>query len=77
VIVESDCLQLIDACNGSDLWGPYTSILADCFHISQCHGMITFQHCPRMVNKVAHNLQGFVFSLIELFPGMMIHLVKL
>jgi hypothetical protein len=31
VIVESDCLELIDACNDADLWGPYTTILADSF----------------------------------------------
>jgi ribonuclease HI len=62
VIVESDCLQLIDACNGADLWGPYTSILADCFQISQRHGVITFQYCPREVNKVAYNLARFCFQ---------------
>jgi hypothetical protein len=56
-IVESDNLELISACNGSDeIWSPHTAILADCFQISQRIGLISFKHCPREGNKVAHNL---------------------
>jgi hypothetical protein len=62
VIVESDSLELIEACNGAEIWGPYTAILADCFQIYQRLRMITFQHCPREVNKVAHNLAKFCFQ---------------
>jgi hypothetical protein len=56
VVVESDCLELVEACNSADLWGPYTPILADCFQIGQRLGMLKIQHCPREVNMVAHNL---------------------
>lgn len=32
VIVESDSLEVIQACNGViKIWSPYTAILADCF----------------------------------------------
>jgi ribonuclease HI len=62
VIVESDCLELVESCNGAELWSPYTPIIADCFEIAQRLGMITFQHCPREGNKVAHNLARSCFE---------------
>jgi ribonuclease HI len=62
VNVESDCLELVDACNGAGIWGPYTSFLADCFQICQRVGMIKVQHCPREANKVAHNLAKSCFE---------------
>jgi hypothetical protein len=62
VIVESDCLELVGTCNGAEIWGPYTPILADCFQMCQRLGMIKFQHCPREVNKVAHNLAKLCFE---------------
>ena len=35
VEVESDCLELMDACNGKmDIRGPNSSLLADCFHLA-------------------------------------------
>jgi hypothetical protein len=56
VVVESDCLELVEACSGAELWGPYTPILDDCFQIGQRLGTLKIQHCPREVNMVAHNL---------------------
>jgi hypothetical protein len=57
VIIESDNLELINACNGvAELWDPYTAIMMECFQISQRIGSISFQFCPRKTNKVAHNL---------------------
>jgi ribonuclease HI len=57
VIIESNNLELINACNGvTELWGPYTAIMMECFQISQRIGSISFQFCPREANKVAHNL---------------------
>ena len=43
------------------LRSPYTSVLADCFVIAGGIGNISFQHCPRETNKVAHNLARLCF----------------
>lgn len=68
VIVESDSLELINACNGViELWSPYTAILADCFQISQRIGNISFKHCPREANKTAHNLARLSFDCSSVF----------
>jgi hypothetical protein len=62
-VVESDNLKLINTCNGViELWSPYTAILADCFQIAQRIGLISFQHCPREANKVAHNYARLYFE---------------
>lgn len=57
VIVESDCLELINACNGvAEILSPYSTILAGCFHPAQRIGSVSFVHCPREANMVAHSL---------------------
>jgi hypothetical protein len=67
-IVESDNLDLMNACDGgSEIWSPYTAILADCFQIAQRIGGISFQHCPREANKVAHNLARTSFDTNQVF----------
>ena len=46
-IVESDNLELVNACDGKiELWSPYTTILSDCCQIEYKIGNISFQHCP-------------------------------
>ena len=55
--VESDCEELVHACNGeTEIWSPYSGTLADCFHLSHGIPNISFAHCPREANKVAHFL---------------------
>jgi hypothetical protein len=62
-IVESDNLALVNACNGEgDIWIPSTTILIDCFEIAQRIGSVSFKHCPRDSNRVAHNLARFSFD---------------
>ena len=57
MIIESDSLELIQACNGViEVWNPYTAILADCFSKASLMSNIGFQHCPRDANQVAHQL---------------------
>ena len=57
IIVESDNAELIETCSGgSEIWSPHSSIMADCFIIAGGLGNISFKHCPRETNKVAHNL---------------------
>jgi hypothetical protein len=62
-IVESDNLELVNACNGEgDIWTPNTSILMDCFEIAQRIGFVSFKNCPRDSNRVAHNLARISFD---------------
>lgn len=57
VIVESDCLELVQTFSGTiQVWGPYAAILVDCFQIAHRICDISLQHCNREANYVAHNL---------------------
>jgi hypothetical protein len=55
--VESDCLEIVQACN-CDLviWSPYSSILVECFHFACRIGSVSFTQCPRKANNMAHSL---------------------
>lgn len=58
VVVESDCLQLINACTGdTELFDPFSATLAEIFAKAQAIDGISFQHCKRDANLVAHNLE--------------------
>jgi hypothetical protein len=37
-------------------WSLYSAIIVDCFNKANAISDISFQHCPRNTNKVAHNL---------------------
>jgi hypothetical protein len=64
VIVESDSLELIQACNGTiEEWSPYSAIMVDCFNKASSIPGISFQHCPRDANKVAHNLAKYAYDM--------------
>ena len=68
VIVESDSLEVIQACNGViEIWSPYTAILADCFQKAYRIGVVSFAHCPREANRLAHNLARHSFNLNSTF----------
>ena len=57
VQVETDCLELVQACNGeTKILSPHSAILTDCFHLAHGVPEISFRHCPRAANKVAHIL---------------------
>ena len=63
VAVESDCLELIDACNGNtEILSPYAPVLADCFQLAHAILSISFSHCPREANGLAHFLARFSFD---------------
>ena len=50
-------MELIQACNGElEIFGPYTSTLADCFVRTKMINEVTFKHNPREANRVAHLL---------------------
>jgi ribonuclease HI len=63
VIIESDCLELVQAFNGErEVWSPYSAILSDCYLMAQGIGNILVQHCPREANGVAHTLARYSFN---------------
>jgi ribonuclease HI len=63
VIAESDSLETIEACNGSDRWWNESSaILADCVDLASSIGSVSFQFCPREANQVADDIARFCFQ---------------
>jgi ribonuclease HI len=57
ITFESDCLEIILACKGEvDILSPYSAILSDCFILAQRIGSVSYAHCPRGANQVAHKL---------------------
>jgi hypothetical protein len=57
VIIESDSLELIQACNAViEIWSPYSAIIAECFMLAHYSDEISFQHCPRDANQVSHQI---------------------
>jgi ribonuclease HI len=63
VIAESDSLETIEACNGSDRWWHESSaILADCVDLAFSIGSVSFQFCPREANQVADDIARFCFQ---------------
>jgi hypothetical protein len=66
--VESDNLERVKVYNREiDLWLSCTAILSDCFQVAQRIGMVSFLHCPREANKVAHNLARFSYNSDSIF----------
>jgi ribonuclease HI len=66
VVVESDSLELIQACNGeSEVWSPYDAILTECFVKTSNMFNISFKHCQRDANQVAHELARNSFQSKE------------
>jgi ribonuclease HI len=66
IMVESDSLELIQACNGVIVaWSPYSAILAECFMKASTINGISFHHCPREENKVAHEIARNAYSTKE------------
>jgi ribonuclease HI len=63
VTIESDSLELIQACNSeTEIWSPYSVVLADCFMRALSFSSISFDHCPREVNQVAHHLAKYSYK---------------
>jgi ribonuclease HI len=62
IMIESDSLELIKACNGViEVWNSYSTILAECFMKVGATKDISFQHCFMDANKVSHNLARNVY----------------
>ena len=68
VIVESDSMELIQACNGVlEVLSPFSAIMAECFLKASWINRISFQHCPRDANRVAHNLAKKAYTSKDSF----------
>ena len=50
-IIESDCMEIIEACNGVTevRSAPYSAIMADCFQLAHEISDLRFVFCPRDV----------------------------
>jgi ribonuclease HI len=56
-IIESNSLELIQACNAEvEIWSPSAAILVECFMKAQGFTLICYRHCSREDNQVAHEL---------------------
>jgi ribonuclease HI len=63
VIMESDSLETIDACTGSESWwGESAAIFADCVDLAALIDKVAFKHCPREANEVAHEIASNSYS---------------
>jgi ribonuclease HI len=63
VIMESDSLELIQACTDvNEVLSPATVILANCFQRATRLSTVSFQHCPRDANRAAHNLARHAYD---------------
>jgi ribonuclease HI len=63
VQMESDSTETVEACSGTEpWWGESSAIFADCVDLASLVGNVTFQHCPREANEVAHELAMECFS---------------
>jgi ribonuclease HI len=63
VEAESDAVDVINACNGEEMWwSSAAAIYADCISSIATLGEVKFRHCPRESNEVAHNLARFCYD---------------
>jgi hypothetical protein len=63
VQAKSDSSDVINACNGDERWWNKASeVFADCMDSVATIGEVSFNHCPRKANKVAHELARFCFD---------------
>jgi ribonuclease HI len=57
IVAESHSLENIVALNGSSMWWTNSAaIYADCIDLGLSIGKVSYVHCPRKANKVAHEL---------------------
>jgi hypothetical protein len=63
VQAESDSTDIIDACKGDERWwNEASAVFADCVDLATSIGDVSFSHCPREANGVAHELARFCYS---------------
>jgi hypothetical protein len=56
-------METIQACTGEHTWwNESAAIFADCVDLASLIDLVSFKHCPREVNEVAHELARSSFS---------------
>jgi ribonuclease HI len=62
VVMESDSIETVEACTGDEAWwGESSAIFAGCVDLASLIDKVSFKHCPREANKVAHDIARFCF----------------
>jgi hypothetical protein len=62
IVAESDFLETIEACTGDSRWWNASSVIyAGCIDIASFIGSVSFKHCSREANQVAHEIAKFSF----------------
>ena len=57
VVAESDCLEVIEACKGGQIWWNEEAVVyADCVDLVTEIVTVQFSHCLREANDVAHEI---------------------
>jgi hypothetical protein len=65
IIAESDSLMTTEACMGKETWWTTpAAIYVDCIDISSTVGSVSFIHCPREANQVAHEIANQAMRLV-------------
>jgi hypothetical protein len=63
IIAESDFMETIQACKGEHSWWNESAVIfADCVDLASLIDLVSFKHCPREANEVAHELARSSFS---------------
>jgi hypothetical protein len=53
----------VEACTEDEAWwGESSAIFADCVDLASLIDKVSFKHCLREVNEVAHDIARFCFS---------------
>lgn len=64
IFFESNCLEVIQACNGeTNILSPYSAIPNDCFQFAQRIGSVSYVHYLGEANKVVHKLARDSYDL--------------
>jgi ribonuclease HI len=62
IIMESDSVETVDACTGVERWwGESAAIFADFVDLAALLDQVSFKHCPREANEVAHEIASNSF----------------
>jgi ribonuclease HI len=63
VQADSDSTEVVEACNGGDRWwSEESAVFTDCVDLASSIGVVSFKHCPRDANGVAHVLAKVAFD---------------
>jgi ribonuclease HI len=62
IMVESDSIEIIDACTcDSRWWNASSAVYVDCIDLASSIASVSFRSCPREANQVAHEISRFSF----------------